>query len=120
MALALAACTDLPDREGVLANCAPIDAAAYTTAKEDGAAWRTVDLRGGGYRSQAAGQNMQRCWPRIQGMNTDFRRCVQRNDVVIEMRTDEAISHYRVPARTTYLTYGEAGQAMCRVVAGEQ
>lgn len=115
--LALAACTELPDREGALVDCAPIDAAAYASAKAGGTAWRTVDLTGGGYRAQAAGQNMQRCWPRVQGMNSDFRRCVQRNDVVIEMRTDDAVSHYHVPARTTYMTYGEAGQAMCRVVA---
>jgi hypothetical protein len=117
VALTLGACTELPDREGSLADCVQIDAAAYEA--RDGASWRTVDLTGGGYRSQAAGQNMQRCWPRVDGMNSAERRCVQTNDLVVEMRTDAATTYYRVPARTTYMLYGEAGEARCRVVMQE-
>lgn len=113
----LAACTELPDRVGALGDCAQIDAAAYEA--RDGASWRTVDLTGGGYRSQAAGQNMQRCWPRVDNMNSTERRCVQTNDLVVEMRTDDATSYYRIPARTTYMLYGEAGQARCQVVIRE-
>jgi hypothetical protein len=117
VALTLGACTELPDRVGALGDCAQIDAAAYEA--RDGASWRTVDLTGGGYRSQAAGQNMERCWPRVHDMNTTNRRCVQTNDLVVEMRTDDAVSYYRIPARTTYMLYGEAGQARCQVVVQE-
>jgi len=91
-----------------------IDAAAFE-ARED-ASWRRVDLTGGGYRAQAAGQMRERCWQRVVGMNSPDRRCVQRNDLVVEMRTDDAVTHYRIPARTTYMLYGEAGEARCRVV----
>ena len=115
--LVLGACTELPDRVGPVAECVQIDAAAY--AARDGASWRTVDLTGGGYHSQAAGQNMQRCWPRVDGMNSPDRRCVQKNDLVVEMRTDAATTYYRVPARTTYMLYGEAGEARCRIVMQE-
>ncbi len=114
---ALGACTELPDRVGALGDCAEIDAAAYEA--RDGASWRTVDLTGGGYRSQAAGQQRERCWPRVHNMNTTDRRCVQTNDLVVEMRTDDAVTHYRIPARTTYLLYGEAGQARCQIVIQE-
>jgi len=117
-AFALGACTELPDRVGPLGACVEIDQAAYEA--RDGASWRTVDLTGGGYRSQAAGQNMQRCWPRVDRMNSTERRCVQKNDLVVEMRTDTAISYYRIPARTTYMLYGEAGQAQCRIVMEEE
>lgn len=116
--LMLGACTELPDRVGALGECAQIDAAAYEA--RNGASWRTVDLTGGGYSTQAAGQNMQRCWPRVDGMNSTERRCVQKNDLVVEMRTDDAVSHYHIPARTTYMLYGEAGQARCRVVIQEE
>lgn len=115
--VSLGACTDLPDRVGPVGACEQIDAAAYEA--RDGASWRTVDLTGGGYRSQASGQNMQRCWPRVDGMNSADRRCVQKNDLVVEMRTDAATSYYRIPARTTYMLYGEAGEARCRVVVQE-
>lgn len=111
---ALVACTDLPNRVGEVGECAQIDAAAYEA--RDGASWRTVDLTGSGYRSSAAGQNMQRCWPRVHDMNTPDRRCVQRNDLVVEMRTADAVTHYRIPGGTTYMLYGEAGQARCRIV----
>jgi len=117
--LALGACTELPDRVGPLGSCVEIDAAAYAEARGSGTAWRTVDLTGAGYRSQAAGQNMQRCWPRVDGMNSTERRCVQKNELVVEMRTDAAVSHYRIPARTTYMLYGEAGEAQCRIVMRE-
>ena len=117
VALTLGACTELPDRVGALGDCAAIDAAAYEA--RDGASWRTVDLTGGGYRSQAAGQQRERCWPRVHNMNTTDRRCVQTNDLVVEMRTDDAVSYYRIPARTTYMLYGEAGQARCQVVVQE-
>jgi hypothetical protein len=116
-AFALGACTELPDRVGPVGECVQIDAAAYQA--RDGASWRTVDLTGGGYGSQAGGQNMQRCWPRVQGMNSVERRCVQKNDLVVEMRTDAATTYYRVPARTTYMLYGEAGEARCRIVMQE-
>jgi hypothetical protein len=113
-AFALGACTELPDRVGPLGDCVQIDQAAYEA--RHGASWRTVDLTGGGYGSQAAGQNMQRCWPRVDQMNSTERRCVQKNDLVVEMRTDAATTYYRVPARTTYMLYGEAGEARCRIV----
>jgi len=115
--MVVGACTDLPDRNGALGDCAQIDAAAY--AARDDASWRTVDLRGGGFRSQASGQFRQRCWQRVKGMNSPDRRCVQQNDLVVEMRTDDAVSYYRVPAHTTYMIYGEAGQARCRIVMQE-
>jgi hypothetical protein len=115
--VALGACTELPDRVGPLGECVQIDAAAY--AARDGASWRTVDLTGGGYNSQAAGQNMQRCWPRVDRMNSTERRCVQKNDLVVEMRTDAATTYDRVPARPTYMLYGEAGEARCRIVMQE-
>jgi len=115
---ALAACTELPDRVGPLAECVTIDQAAYEA--RDGASWRSVDLTGGGYRGRASGQNMQRCWPRVDGMNSTERRCVQRNDLVVEMRTDTATTYYRIPARTTYMLYGEAGEARCRIVMKEE
>lgn len=111
------ACTELPDRVGALGDCAQIDQAAYEA--RDGASWRTVDLRGGGYSGEAAGQSRQRCWPRVDGMNSTERRCVQLNDLVVEMRTDDATSYYRIPARTTYMLYGEAGQARCQIVIQE-
>ena len=117
-AVALGACTELPDRVGPVGACVEIDQAAYEA--RDGASWRTVDLTGGGYRGQAAGQNMERCWPRVHGMNSAERRCVQTNDLVVEMRTDTATTYYRIPARTTYMLYGEAGQAQCRIVMEEE
>jgi hypothetical protein len=117
-AFALVACTELPDRVGPLGPCVEIDQAAYEA--RDGASWRRVDLTGGGYRSQSAGQNMERCWPRVHGLNSTDRRCVQKNDLVIEMRTDAATTYYRVPARTTYMLFGEAGQAQCRIVMQEE
>ena len=113
----IGACTDLPDRVGALGDCAQIDAAAYE-AREN-ASWRTVDLRNGGFRSQAAGQLRQRCWQRVHGMNSPDRRCVQQNDLVVEMRTDAAVAYYRVPAHTTYMIYGEAGEARCQIVIKE-
>ncbi len=114
----LGACNELPDRVGAIGDCVQIDAAAYEA--RDGASWRTVDLTGGGYDSQAAGQSRQRCWPRVSQMNSPGRRCVQLNDLVVEMRTDDAVSHYRIPARTTYMLYGEAGQARCQIVMREE
>ncbi len=116
--LALVACTDLPNRTGPVGECVPIDAAAFES--RENASWRRVDLTGGGYRAQAAGQNMERCWQRVHGMNTPDRRCVQRNDLVVEMRTDDAVTHYRIPAHTTYMLYGEAGQARCRIVMEQE
>ncbi len=118
--LALVACTDLPDRIGPLAACVPTDARAYRSAREGGGAWRMVDLRNGGFHSLSARQDRQHCWPRVRGMNSPNRRCVQRNDLFVEMRTDDAVTHYRIPARTTYMIYGESGQAQCRVVMKEQ
>lgn len=116
--LALSACTDLPNQTGSVGECAPITAAEFEA--RDGASWRRVDLTGGGYRAQASGQNMERCWQRVHGMNSPDRRCVQRNDLVVEMRTDDAVTHYRIPGRTTYMLYGEAGQARCRIVMEEE
>lgn len=115
--LVLGACTDLSNQTGPVGDCAQIDAAAYE-AREN-ASWRRVDLTGGGYRAQAAGQQRERCWQRVVGMNSPDRRCVQRNDLVIEMRTDDATTHNRVPGGTTYMVYGEAGQARCRIVQEE-
>ena len=117
-AFALGACTELPDRVGPLGACVEIDRAAYEA--RDGASWRTVDLTGGGYRGQASGQSRERCWPRVHNMNSSDRRCVQLNDLVIEMRTETATTYYRVPARTTYMVYGEACQAQCRIVMEEE
>ena len=117
VALTLGACTDLPNQTGAVGDCAQIDAAAFE-AREN-ASWRRVDLTGGGYRAQAAGQNMERCWQRVVGMNSPDRRCIQRNDLVVEMRTDDATSYYRIPGGTTYMLYGEAGQARCQIVIEE-
>lgn len=116
--LTLGACTDLPERTGAIGECLPVDAAAFEA--RDNASWRTVELTNGGYHSQAAGQNMQRCWPRVNQMNSPNRRCVQRNDLVVEMRTDDAVSYYRIPAGTTYMLYGDAGQAECRIVMEQE
>jgi len=116
--LTLGACTDLPNQTGPVAECAPISAAEFE-ARND-ASWRRVDLTGGGYRAQASGQNMERCWQRVVGMNSPDRRCVQRNDLVVEMRTDDALTHYRIPGGTTYMLYGEAGQAQCRIVMDQE
>lgn len=115
---ALGGCTDLPDRNGQVVECAQIDAAAFE-AREN-ASWRRVDLTGGGYSAQAAGQMRERCWQRVVGQNSPDRRCVQRNDLVVEMRTDDAVTHYRIPGRTTYMLYGEAGEARCRIVMEEE
>lgn len=117
--LALGACTDLPDRVGPLGECVSIADTDYAEAREHGSAWRTVELTGGGYHSSAAGQNMERCWPRVQGMNSTTRRCVQKNDLVVEMHTDTTTTHYRIPAHTTYMLFGEAGEARCRIVTRE-
>ena len=116
--LTLGACTDLPNQTGPVAECVPISAAEFE-ARND-ASWRRVDLTGGGYRAQASGQNMERCWQRVVGMNSPDRRCVQRNDLVVEMRTDDALTHYRIPGGTTYMLYGEAGQAQCRIVMDQE
>lgn len=116
---ALASCTDLPDRVGALAPCVQIDAVAFEAALADGGAYRRIDLTNGGYRANGARHNMKRCWPRIQGLNSPERRCVQRNELVVEMRTDEAVTYFRIPPRTTHLIYGEAGRAMCQVVMQE-
>jgi hypothetical protein len=116
---ALVSCTDLPDRVGALAPCVQIDAAAFEGALADGAAYRRIDLTNGGYRANGARHSLKRCWPRIQGLNSAERRCVQRNELVVEMRTDEAVTHFRIPPRTTHLTYGEAGRAVCQVVMQE-
>jgi hypothetical protein len=116
---ALGACTDLPDRTGPIGECVQVDAAAYGQARERRTAFQEIDLTGGGYRGHGAGHNMQRCWPRVQGLNSAERRCVQRNDLVVEMRTDAVVTHYRIPAHTTYMLYGEAGQARCRIVMGD-
>ena len=117
--LVLGACTELPDRVGPVGECVVITATDYAQSRDRGTAWRTVNLAGGGYRSQAAGQNMQRCWPRVQDMNTPDRRCVQTDDLVVEMRTDDTLRYYRVPARTTYMLYGEAGESRCQIVMQE-
>jgi hypothetical protein len=118
--LMLGACTDLPDRVGTLGACAEISQSDYEGHRSRHAAWRTVDLTGGGFGSEAAGQSRQRCWPRVQGMNSSERRCVQQNDLVVEMRTDAATKYYHVPAHTTYMVYGEAGQARCSIVMQEE
>ena len=36
------------------------------------------------------------------------------------MRTDDALTHYRIPGGTTYMLYGEAGQAQCRIVMDQE
>lgn len=117
-AFTLAACTELPDRVGEVGECVQIDAAAFAEGKSGGS-WREIDLRGGGRDGGGAGANMRRCWPKVDGLNTPNRRCVQRNDLVVQMQTDEAITYYRIPARTTYMLYGEAGQARCQIVMRE-
>ena len=117
----LGACTDLPDRAGQLVDaCTPIDAAAYAAARADGGAWRELDYTGGGFHGQGAGHSRKRCWPRrARGVNNPDQRCVQRNDLVVEMRTDTATTYYRIPARTTHALYGEGGVAICRIVQDE-
>ena len=113
----LSACVDLPNRTGPVGECVPISAADF--AARENASWRRVDLTGGGYRAQASGQTFERCWQRVVGMNSPDRRCIQRNDLVVEMKTDAAVTHYRIPGGTTYMLYGEAGEARCRIVMEE-
>ena len=122
LAVALGACTDLPDRRGTLIDaCLPLDQASYAAARSEGAAWRELDYTNGGYRGQGGGHSMRRCWPRrAQGANNPDQRCTQRNDLVVEMRTDAMTTHYRIPAGTTYTLYGEGGVAICRVVEGQE
>jgi hypothetical protein len=117
--VALAGCSsyELPDRAGALVDaCTPIDATAYSEAREGGGAWNSLDFRGGGFAGEGAGHSQKRCWPRVQGMNSPDRRCVQTNDLVVEMQADAATTYYRIPARTTYALYGEGGVAQCRIV----
>jgi len=117
--VALAGCGgyQLPDRAGALVDaCARIDEAGFAAARESGDAWNAFDLRGGGFAAEGAGHSQKRCWPRVQGMNSPDRRCVQTNDLVVEMRTDDATAYFRIPARTTYALYGEGGIAQCRIV----
>lgn len=114
--LALQGCYELPGPPGELVrSCESIDAAAYAAARESRRAWNSVDLRGGGFSAQGAGHTQKRCWQRVVGMNSPDRRCVQTNELVVEMITDDARAYYRVPARTNYALYGEGGQAHCRL-----
>jgi hypothetical protein len=108
---------ELPNHAGALVDaCTPIDAVAYTEARESGAAWNSIDLRGGGFAGEGAGHSQKRCWPRVRGLNSPDRRCVQTNDLVVEMQTDAATTYFRISARTTYALYGEGGVAQCRIV----
>lgn len=113
---ALAGCYELPGPPGELvADCAQIDATIYAAARENGAAWNSLDFRGGGFSSEGAGHTQKRCWQRVVGMNSPDRRCVQTNELVVEMRTDTTTTYYLVPARTGYALYGEGGVAHCRI-----
>jgi hypothetical protein len=115
--VALAGCYELPDRAGALVDaCVRIDAAAYAEARESGRAWNAFDLRGGSFAGEGAGHSKKRCWPRVMGMNSPDRRCVQTNDLVVSMQTDAETSYFSIPARTTYALYGEGGVAQCRIV----
>jgi len=114
--IALAGCYELPGPPGELvADCPPIDAATFAAARESGGAWNRLDLRGGGFAGEGAGHTQKRCWQRVVGMNSPDRRCVQTNDLVVEMQTDAATTYFRIPARTGYALYGEGGVAYCRI-----
>ncbi|MBY0563560.1 MAG: hypothetical protein K2P58_05160 [Hyphomonadaceae bacterium] len=118
--VALAGCYELPGPPGqLIADCTPISAADYEAARESRSAWNSIDLRGGGFSGEGAGHTQKRCWQRVVGLNSPDRRCVQTNDLVVEMRTDSATTYYRVPARTNYALYGEGGIAHCRIEASE-
>lgn len=119
-ALALAGCYELPGPPGELvADCTRIDAADYAAAREDGGAWNRLDFRGGGFAGEGAGHTQKRCWQRVVGMNSPDRRCVQTNDLVVEMQTDAETSYYRIPARTNYALYGDGSVAHCRIEASD-
>lgn len=120
--VALAGCGayELPDHAGALVDaCAAIDAAGYDQAREGGTAWNSLDFRDGGFAGEGAGHTQKRCWPRVRGLNSPDRRCVQTNDLVVQMQTDTATTYYRIPARATYALYGEGGVAQCRIVQEE-
>jgi hypothetical protein len=115
--VALAGCYELPNRPGALVDaCTRIDAVAFTQARESGGAWNAFNLRGGGFSGEGAGHSQKRCWPRVRGMNSPDRRCVQTNDLVVSMQTDAETVYFSIPARTTYALYGEGGVAQCRIV----
>ena len=120
--LALAGCTKLPDNFGPTGQCAEIGREQYDEARQQGGVgWAEVRLENGYFAQSGAGHDRKRCWPRTagQGEGRENRRCVQRNDLVVEMQNPDAITYYRIPAGTTYLLFGQEGRLVCQTVVEE-